>query len=106
MLLTVFFDLGRIASLGAIFYIVMDMAIHWGVFRHLRREIGARGSILIAAIVFDAVVLGALLWVKARSDLLVLWAAGMGLVLVFLGERLFLRSVREEDEGHEHGGAP
>ena len=30
MLLTVFFDLGRIASLGAIFYIVMDMAIHWG----------------------------------------------------------------------------
>ena len=55
---------------------------------------------------FDAVVLGALLWVKARSDLLVLWAAGMGLVLVFLGERLFLRSVREEDEGHEHGGAP
>jgi len=29
--LTIFFDLSRIASLGAIFYIVMDIAIHWGV---------------------------------------------------------------------------
>nr|QQZ51122.1 hypothetical protein JKL49_08310 [Phenylobacterium glaciei] len=37
-LLAVFFDLSRIASLGAIFYLVMDIAIHWGVFRHLRRR--------------------------------------------------------------------
>src|SRR3546814_6213536 len=41
--LTVFFDLSRIASLGAFFYLVMDMIIHLGVFRHLREEIGARG---------------------------------------------------------------
>ena len=32
MLLTVFFDLSRIAALGAVFYIVMDLVIHWGVF--------------------------------------------------------------------------
>ena len=37
--LTVFFDLSRIASLGAFFYLVMDILIHWGVFRRLRREI-------------------------------------------------------------------
>lgn len=29
MLLSVFFDLSRIASLGAIVYILMDIAIHW-----------------------------------------------------------------------------
>ena len=34
--LTVFSDLSRIASLGAFFYLVMDMIIHFGVFRHLR----------------------------------------------------------------------
>jgi len=29
--LTLFFDLSRIASLGAIFYLTMDIAVHWGV---------------------------------------------------------------------------
>ncbi|MEQ9616549.1 MAG: APC family permease, partial [Phycisphaerales bacterium] len=59
LVLTVFFDLSRIASLGAIFYIVMDMVIHWGVFKHLRRELGARGWVLLTALTLDAVVLGA-----------------------------------------------
>src|SRR3546814_4669575 len=62
--LTVFFDLSRIASLGAFFYLVMDMIIHLGVFRHLREEIGARGWVLLAAIALDAVVLAAF----ARSE--------------------------------------
>ncbi len=31
MFLTIFFDLSRIASLGVIFYLVMDIAVHWGV---------------------------------------------------------------------------
>ena len=49
MVLTVFFDLGRIASLGAIFYIVMDIAAHWGILHRLRREIGANAAILVTA---------------------------------------------------------
>ncbi|MFT5961887.1 MAG: hypothetical protein ACI8WM_002224 [Burkholderiaceae bacterium] len=28
--LAVFFDLGQIASLGAFFYLIMDMMVHWG----------------------------------------------------------------------------
>ncbi len=95
MLLTVFFDLGRIASLGAIFYIVMDIAVHWGVLRHLRKELKANPMILITAIVLDVVVLVGLLWVKAGSDSLVLWAAGIGLVLVFAGEKVFLRGKKQ-----------
>ena len=35
--LAVLFDLSRIASLGAFFYLVMDMLVHWGVLRHLPR---------------------------------------------------------------------
>jgi len=88
--LAAFFDLSRIASLGAIFYIIMDAAMHWGVYRHLRKEIGANGAILITAIVLDIVVLGAFLYVKGIADPLILWVAGIGLVLIFSGEKWFL----------------
>ncbi|MCB1093600.1 MAG: amino acid permease, partial [Verrucomicrobiae bacterium] len=95
MLLAVFFDLGRIASLGAIFYLVMDIAIHWGVLRHLREEVEAKTAILITAIVLDLLILGAFVWVKMQSDLLVIWASVIGLAVVFVGERFFLRSLRD-----------
>lgn len=92
MILTVFFDLGRIASLGAIFYIVMDIAVHWGVFWHLRNEIAASPIVLLTAIVLDVVVLGALLTIKATSDPLVIYASVIGMTAIFLGERIFLRA--------------
>lgn len=91
MLLTIFFDLSRIASLGAIFYITMDIAVHWGVFHYLRKEINANGFILISAIIFDVVVLGAFLMVKAKTDMMVIYAAIIGMALIFIGERIFLR---------------
>ena len=92
MVLTVLFDLSRIAALGAIFYIIMDIAIHWGILRHLRVEVGASAVILVTAIVMDVVVLGALIAIKASSDMTVIYAAAIGLVLIFAGERLFLRA--------------
>tara|TARA_R100001163_G_scaffold53989_1_gene41303 strand:- start:803 stop:2167 length:1365 start_codon:yes stop_codon:yes gene_type:complete len=92
MLLTVFFDLSRIASLGAIFYIVMDIAIHWGVLRHVREETGANPVIVMTAIVLDVIVLGAFIWIKIQSDMVVIWASIIGLTLVFTGEKLFLHT--------------
>ncbi len=89
--LTLFFDLSRIASLGAIFYLLMDIAVHWGVLRHLRKEVKANAVILIAAIAFDVIVLGAFLMVKASTDMMVIYAALAGVLIVFIGERLFLR---------------
>lgn len=91
MVLTVFFDLSRIASLGAIFYIIMDIAIHWGVLRHLRKEIDANPLILVTAIVLDTVVLAAFLLVKGQSDPLVLYVSLAGLIVIFAGEKLFLQ---------------
>ncbi len=88
--LTVLFDLSRIASLGAIFYIVMDIAIHWGVLRHLKSDVKAHPAILVTAIILDVAILTAFLWVKATSDMLVIWVALGGIVLVFAGEKLFL----------------
>jgi amino acid transporter len=97
ILLTIFFDLGRIASLGAIFYLLMDIAIHWGIFRYVRKEIGANGAILVTAMVMDVVVLIAFLWVKLQSDVLVIYASIVGIVLILAGERWFLSNRQGED---------
>jgi len=91
MLLTIFFDLSRIAALGAILYIIMDIIVHWGVLRHVRKEIGASAVVLITAIVVDIAVLGALLRIKASSDITVVYAGVAAILLVFIGERIFLR---------------
>ena len=101
MLLTIFFDLSRIASLGAVFYIVMDVFIHWGVFRHLRKDVGAKSWVLMTAITLDVVVLGAFLWVKAQSDILVVWISLVGLALVFAAEKWFLK-LHDYDENDPH----
>ena len=91
MFLTIFFDLSRIASLGAIFYLCMDIAIHWGVLRYLRKEIDAHASILITAIVFDIIVLTAFIKIKLETDIMVIYVAIIGIILIFIGERFFLR---------------
>ncbi|VAW46035.1 Uncharacterized amino acid permease, GabP family [hydrothermal vent metagenome] len=97
MFLTIFFDLSRIASLGAIFYLLMDIAVHWGVLKHLRKKIKANATILIIAIIFDIIVLGAFLAVKASTDLMVIYAAVIGIILIFVGERFFLRHSKEDN---------
>lgn len=98
IILAAFFNLTRIASLGAIFYLVMDIIVHWGVLRHLRKEVKAKASIIVTAIILDIIVLGAFLWIKGSSDILVIIVALVLMVLVFVGERLFLRSNRSEHE--------
>jgi len=89
--LTIFFDLSRIASIGAIFYLIMDMIVHWGVFKHLRKEVNANGLILISALVLDLIVLIAFVWVKANTDIFVVIVSVIGIALVFAGEKWFLR---------------
>ena len=88
--LTVFFDLSRIASLGAFFDLVIDMIIHWGVFRHMREEIGAKGWVLLTAMALDAVVLTAFAAMKWQSDPLIVMTGVVGMVLVFLFVGVFL----------------
>ena len=91
MALTIFFDLSRIASLGAIFYIVMDIVVHWGVLRHLRHEVKANVFILLAALILDVVVLTSFVAIKAESDPIVLYVSVVGMGTIFAGEWLFLR---------------
>jgi hypothetical protein len=103
LLLTIFFDLTRIAALGIIFYLVMDMAIHWGVLRHLRDEVGVRSVFPIVAIILDLIVLSGFVWFKINSDPLVVGVAGTVMLAILLMEALFLhyKPIVTKADNHE-----
>ena len=88
------FDLSRIASLGAIFYLMMDIAIHWGVLRHLHQEVSANRVVLGTAIGLDIVALGAFLIVKGSSDPLIVVVSLVSIAAVVAFEHLYLRRLR------------
>lgn len=107
IVLTVFFDLSRIASLGVFFYLIMDILVHWGVYRSLRHEIGAAGWVMISAILLDAAVLSVFTILKFDSDPLIVVIAVVAIAVVFLFERVYLSewvSETDPDAQKEHGG--
>ncbi len=91
LILTAFFDLSRIAALGIIFYLIMDISVHWGVLRYLRQEIHANLLILVTAIMLDLLILGGFLWIKLISDPLVVVVAIISMVIIASVETVFLR---------------
>lgn len=92
------FDLSRIASIGAIFYLMMDIAIHWGVLRHLHQDVGANRGVLGAAIALDIVALGAFVIVKGSSDPLIVAVSLVSIAVVVAFERFYLRRLRVTGE--------
>lgn len=100
--LAVFFDLSRIASLGAFFYLVMDMVVHWGVFRFRRKEIGAAAPVLLSALALDAVVLTAFTAMKLQSDPAIVAYAAVAISAVFAFERFYLSRwlAPQRDDAH------
>jgi hypothetical protein len=83
----------------------MDIAVHWGVLRHLRKEIKANTVIPVIAIVLDLIVLGGFLWVKGTADPLVLIVAAVVMAAILITEFFFLRSQpSEEPPEHSHSG--
>lgn len=88
--LTVLFDLTRIAAIGAIFYLIMDIAIHWGLFRHLTKEVKATPIIPVIAILLDVIILITFLFLKFERDPLVLIVSVTGFVTILVAQRLFM----------------
>lgn len=110
IIITAFFDLTRIAALGIIFYLVMDVAVHWGILRHLRRQVNARAGILVTAIVMDVLVLFAFCYRKALSDPGVLGVAALVMALILVTETLFIRhqyriGAFSDDEEAQHSSS-
>ncbi len=107
LVLTAFFDLSRIAALGIVFYLVMDIAIHWSVLRYLYQDVKARRWVPAVAIILDLMVLGGFVWVKLTTDPFVIGVAVATMIVIAVAEQLFLKSSARKqavtsDEAHEH----
>lgn len=74
----------------ALCFISSWIAVHCGIFRSLRNEINANAFILATAIVFDVIILSAFLYIKASTDIFIIYASVTGILIIFSGERLFL----------------
>jgi len=101
-ILAIFFDLSRIASLGAFFYLVMDMIVHWGVFRYVRNEIEANAIVIVLALVFDAIVLVAFTVMKLQSDPAIVLYALVGITSVFAFQRIYLSRWTAPQPSQDH----
>ncbi len=102
LILTAFFDLSRIAALGIVFYLIMDIAIHWGVLRYLRNDINARAWVPTVAILLDLLALGGFVWVKLNTDPFVIGVAMITMLAIAAGEQLFLARRANHSEPNEH----
>ena len=91
ILLTILFDLSRIASIGAIFYLIMDIAIHFGAIKHLKSDAEINVLFPVMAIILDLVVLVAFCWIKFQSDVLIIWVTFAALIVLTIAELLFLK---------------
>lgn len=105
-LLAIFFDLSRIAALGVVFYLIMDIIIHWGVFRHMRKEVRANGAVLLTAMLLDLIVLGAFLVMKGMNDPLIIAISLGGILLIFGLEKLYLGPIREQEKENATNSQP
>jgi amino acid transporter len=95
--LTILFDLTRIASIGAIFYLLMDIVIHWGLFRYLRKETKANPVIPLIAIVLDVIILSAFILMKFQNDPLVIYVSLAGFAAILIAQRLFMITHTDTD---------
>ncbi|MFZ2174576.1 MAG: APC family permease [Rhodococcus sp. (in: high G+C Gram-positive bacteria)] len=91
------FDLSQIASLGAMLYLSMDIAIHWGVIRRLRDEVEFATWIPAVAIALDVLLLVPFVIMKIRTDLFTVVATAAVAAVIFAGQWLVVR---------RRGGAP
>jgi amino acid transporter len=107
LILTAFFDLSRIAALGIVFYLIMDIAIHWGVIRYLREDLNVMTWVPAVAIALDLLALGGFVWVKLNTDPFVIGVAVIGMILIAIVELIFLKKVAasegsNKDKPHAH----
>ncbi|MDN4480295.1 APC family permease [Demequina muriae] len=100
--LAVALDMGQIAAVGIIFYLVMDMVIHWGVLRRLRHDVEAKAWVLVSALIADAVVLTAFAVVRGQEAPWVIEGAFAGVGLVYALEAWYLRTHPEQDDEQDH----
>ena len=70
----------------------MDIALHWGVLRYLRKDVKASIWVPGTAIILDLTALGGFVWVKLNSDPFVIGVAVVTMIVIAVAAQLFLTS--------------
>lgn len=95
---TAFLDLSQIASMGAFLYLMMDIAVQWGVIRHLRKKIHARLWLPIGAIALDLVILIPFTILKIQNDPLTVIVAAVTATAIVATQIIVVRTRGPMDE--------
>lgn len=97
IVMAAFFDLSQIASLGAILYLAMDIAIHLGILRHLKDDVGAKPWIPWVAIALDVAVLVPFVLLKSQSDPFTLVITAVVALVIVVAQWFTVRHRSDED---------
>jgi len=97
IVMAAFFDLSQIASLGAILYLAMDIAIHLGILRHLKDDVGAKPWIPWVAIALDVTVLVPFVLLKSQSDPFTLVITAVVALVIVVAQWFTVRHRSDED---------
>ncbi|MBD66209.1 MAG: amino acid permease [Halobacteriovoraceae bacterium] len=101
--LTIVFDVSRIAAMGAFFYIVMDMLIHYGVLKNAdRSEVKFKPSILVIALIVDAMILTGLTYIKIKDDPQLIAYTLLTMAIIYGYEKYFLKHPEQSDVKESH----
>lgn len=100
---TALLDLSQIASVGVFLYVSMDVAIQWGVIRHLREKIRANWWLPTLTIALDIAVLVPFTVLKAQSSLsTVLVAIGVA-TAILIGQAITVARRHAVDRESQDG---
>lgn len=98
--LTVFFDVSRIAALGAFYYITMDFLIHYGVLRNANKEeVKFKPFVLKTSMVINIIILVGLIYIKGKDDPFLLGITIVSMLIVYFLEEWFLRDNSKKNKG-------
>lgn len=100
-ILTVLFDVGRIAALGAFFYIIMDILIHYGILKNADREtVKFKPMILKISLIIDAIILIGLVYIKSKDDPALIGITIILMGLIYILEKWFLKNKMSNNNSH------
>lgn len=92
ILATAFLDLTQIASMGVFLYLTMDIAVQWGVIRHLRAKIDAKPWLPALTIALDLAILIPFTILKVQSDVLTVIVAATVAAAIFIAQTITIRA--------------
>jgi amino acid transporter len=96
IILTIFFDLSRIASMGAILYLTMDIIIHFGLIVKMKDNIKSSKTVVYLAMILDAIVLVAFIIMKLQTDYFIVIISVLIMLLTAGVEYLFFANKNKD----------